>query len=50
MFSDDAFADAVRDVAAGGTVLDPEVDLQAAGKRAAKSPLATLPASEREVL
>ena len=48
MFSDAAFADAVRDVASGGTVLDPEVVSRLMAKRARSGPLATLtPASGR---
>ncbi len=50
VFSDAAFADAVRDVAAGGTVLDPEVVSRLLAKRTRSGPLATLTPREREVL
>jgi DNA-binding NarL/FixJ family response regulator len=50
VFSDAAFADAVRDVAAGGTVLDPEVVKRLMTKRARSGPLAALTPREREVL
>ncbi len=50
VFSDDAFADAVRAVAAGGTVLDPEVVSRLLAKRTRSGPLATLTPREREVL
>lgn len=50
VFSDDAFADAVRTVAYGGTVLDPEVVSRLLAKRTRSGPLATLTPREREVL
>ena len=50
VFSDAAFANAVRDVAAGGTVLDPEVVSRLLAKRTRSGPLATLTPREREVL
>jgi DNA-binding NarL/FixJ family response regulator len=50
VFSDDAFADAVRAVAAGGTVLDPEVVSRLLAKRTRLGPLAALTPREREVL
>jgi DNA-binding NarL/FixJ family response regulator len=50
VFSDDAFADAVRAVAAGGTVLDPEVVSRLLAKRTRSGPLAGLTPREREVL
>jgi DNA-binding NarL/FixJ family response regulator len=50
VFSDAAFADAVRDVAAGGTVLDPEVVSRLMNKQARSGPLAALTPREREVL
>jgi DNA-binding NarL/FixJ family response regulator len=50
VFSDAAFADAVRDVAAGGTVLDPEVVARLMAKRTRSGPLAELTQREREVL
>jgi DNA-binding NarL/FixJ family response regulator len=50
VFSDAAFAEAVRDVAAGGTVLDPEVVGRLMTKRARSGPLVALTPREREVL
>jgi DNA-binding NarL/FixJ family response regulator len=50
VFSDDAFADAVRTVASGGTVLDPAVVSRLLAKRTRSGPLATLTPREREVL
>jgi DNA-binding NarL/FixJ family response regulator len=50
VFSDDAFADAVRAVARGGTVLDPEVVSRLLARRTRSGPLATLTPREREVL
>jgi DNA-binding NarL/FixJ family response regulator len=50
VFSDDAFAEAVRAVASGGTVLDPEVVSRLLAKRTRSGPLATLTPREREVL
>jgi len=50
VFSDAAFAEAVRDVAAGGTVIDPEVVSRLMAKRTRSGPLATLTPREREVL
>jgi DNA-binding NarL/FixJ family response regulator len=44
------FVDAVRQVAAGGTAMDPEVVAQLLTRRAADKPLATLTPREREVL
>lgn len=44
------FVDAVRQVAAGGTAMDPEVIAQLLTRRAADRPLASLTAREREVL
>lgn len=44
------FVDAVRQVAAGGTVMDPEVIGQLLSRRERDEPLATLTAREREVL
>jgi DNA-binding NarL/FixJ family response regulator len=44
------FADALARVAAGGTVLDPEVVAQLLVRRRAHDPLAQLTAREREVL
>ena len=50
VFSDEAFVEALRTVAAGGTVLDPEVIGKLLRKRAAEEPIAMLSAREREVL
>jgi DNA-binding NarL/FixJ family response regulator len=44
------FLDAVRQVAAGGTAMDPEVISQLLSRRGADEPLATLTPREREVL
>ena len=46
----DAFADALRRVSAGGSVLDPEVVRWMLGRQHDASPLAELTAREREVL
>jgi DNA-binding NarL/FixJ family response regulator len=46
----DAFVDAVRRVADGGTALDPEVVRQLLGRRGAEGPLEQLTPREREVL
>jgi DNA-binding NarL/FixJ family response regulator len=50
VFNDDQFIDAVRRVAAGGTVMDAEVVSKLLGRRARDEPLARLSAREREVL
>jgi len=50
VFNDDQFVDAVRAVATGGTVMDPEVVTKLLGSRARDEPLARLSAREREVL
>jgi len=50
VFSDAAFTEAIRDVAAGGTVLDPEVISLLMAKRSRSGPLAALTPREREVL
>ena len=44
------FVDAVRQVAAGGTAMDPEVVAQLLTRRSGDRPLATLTPREREVL
>jgi DNA-binding NarL/FixJ family response regulator len=44
------FADAVRRIARGGSVIDPEVVAQLVGRRRAKAPLDELTEREREVL
>jgi DNA-binding NarL/FixJ family response regulator len=46
----DLFVDAVRNVAAGGTTLDPEVVARMLGRRRREDPLDALTAREREVL
>ena len=50
VFSDDQFIEALRTVAAGGTVLDPEVISKLLGRRSGDEPMALLTAREREVL
>ncbi len=50
VFNDDQFIDAVRSVASGGTVMDPEVVTKLLGRRVREEPLARLSAREREVL
>jgi DNA-binding NarL/FixJ family response regulator len=50
VFNDDQFTDALRVVASGGTVMDPEVVGKLLGRRAADEPVARLSAREREVL
>ena len=50
VFNDDQFVDAVRAVAAGGTVMDSEVVTKLLGRRSREEPLMRLSAREREVL
>jgi DNA-binding NarL/FixJ family response regulator len=50
VFSDDQFIEALRTVAGGGTVLDPEVISKLLGRRSGDEPMALLTAREREVL
>jgi DNA-binding NarL/FixJ family response regulator len=50
VFNDDQFVDAIQTVAAGGTVMDPEVVTKLLGRRARAEPLARLSPREREVL
>jgi DNA-binding NarL/FixJ family response regulator len=50
VFNDDQFIDAVRTVAAGGTMMDPDVVAKLLGRRAKDEPLARLSTREREVL
>ena len=50
VFNDDQFVDAVRTVAAGGTVMDPEVVTKLLGRRFRDEPVTRLSAREREVL
>ena len=50
VFSDEAFVEALRTIAGGGTVLDPEVIAKLLRRRAADEPITTLSPREREVL
>jgi DNA-binding NarL/FixJ family response regulator len=50
VFSDEAFVEALRAVATGGTVLDPEVIAKLLRKRAVDEPITMLSPREREVL
>jgi DNA-binding NarL/FixJ family response regulator len=50
VLNDAQFVDAVRTVAAGGTVMDSEVVAKLLGRRAREEPLARLSTREREVL
>jgi len=50
VFNDDQFVEALRTVAGGGTVLDPEVISKLLGRRAREEPMAQLSPREREVL
>jgi DNA-binding NarL/FixJ family response regulator len=50
VFNDDQFADAVRTVAGGGTVMDPVVVTKLLGRHSRDEPIALLSAREREVL
>ena len=50
VFSDDQFVDAIRTVAAGGTVMDPEVVTKLLGRRSRDEPIARLSAREHEEL
>ena len=50
VFNDESFTGAIRTVAAGGTVLDPEVVRKLLGRHARTEPLTRLTAREREVL
>jgi DNA-binding NarL/FixJ family response regulator len=50
VFNDDQFVDAIRTVASGGTVMDPEVVAKLLGHRSGDEPMARLSAREREVL
>ena len=50
VFNDDQFIDAIRAVAGGGTVMDPEVVSKLLGRRARDEPISRLTAREREVL
>jgi DNA-binding NarL/FixJ family response regulator len=46
----DGFTDAIRRIARGGSVIDPEVGAQLVGRRRARVPLDDLSEREREVL
>jgi DNA-binding NarL/FixJ family response regulator len=50
VFNDDQFVDAIRAVAGGGTVMDPEVVSKLLGRRSGDEPVTRLTAREREVL
>jgi DNA-binding NarL/FixJ family response regulator len=50
VFNDDQFVEAIRTVAAGGTVMDPEVVAKLLGRPGRQEPLARLSGREREVL
>jgi DNA-binding NarL/FixJ family response regulator len=50
VFTDDQFVDAVRAVAAGGTMMDAEVVGKLLGRRGADEPIGLLSPREREVL
>ncbi|HEY1621984.1 MAG TPA: response regulator transcription factor [Streptosporangiaceae bacterium] len=50
VFNDDQFIDAIRTVAAGGTVMDTEVVTKLLGRRVRDEPVGRLSAREREVL
>jgi DNA-binding NarL/FixJ family response regulator len=50
VFNDDQFTDAIRTVARGGTVMDPEVVARLMTRRQRDEPVARLTAREREVL
>jgi len=50
VFNDDQFVDAIRAVARGGTVMDPEVVSKLLGRRSRDEPITRLTAREREVL
>jgi DNA-binding NarL/FixJ family response regulator len=50
IFNDDQFTDAIRTVARGGTVMDPEVVGKLLGRRSRDEPITRLTAREREVL
>lgn len=50
VFSDETFVDAIRTVAAGGTVLDPEVVQKLLRKASNANPVSRLTAREHEVL
>jgi DNA-binding NarL/FixJ family response regulator len=50
VFNNDQFIDAIRTVAGGGTVMDPEVVTKLLGRRSRDEPVSRLSGREREVL
>jgi len=50
VFGDEAFIEALRTVAGGGTIIDPEVITKLLGRRVRDEPMALLSPREREVL
>jgi DNA-binding NarL/FixJ family response regulator len=50
VFTDERFTDALRTVARGGTVMDPEVVSKLLARRASQQPVTRLTSREREVL
>jgi DNA-binding NarL/FixJ family response regulator len=50
VFSDDQFVDVIRTVAAGGTVMDPQVVTKLLVRRGRSAPLSRLSERERQVL
>ena len=50
VFTDEQFTDALRTVARGGTVMDPEVVAKLLARRASQQPITRLTSREREVL
>ena len=50
VFNDDQFVNAIRTVASGGTVMDPEVVSKLLGRRSFDGPITRLSGREREVL
>jgi DNA-binding NarL/FixJ family response regulator len=50
VFNDHQFIDAIRAMAGGGTVMDPEVVSKLLGRRSRDEPITRLTAREREVL
>jgi DNA-binding NarL/FixJ family response regulator len=50
VFNDDQFTDAIRGVASGGTIMDPEVVGKLLGRHARDEPVTRLSPREREVL
>ncbi len=50
VFTDEQFTDALRTVARGGTVMDPEVVAKLLARHASQQPIARLTSREREVL